>query len=1266
MARTAPVPNIPAIPGMCPGIAVLAGGAGSGGGSGKGAGTGGGGVGADGQGGAGQTSGDGRAAADACTREGDPVDVATGAVVHQNVDFELTGVWSFIWRRTYLSSRSVRNDAQLGHGWSHPYSQRLEVRRRRVLYIDHCGTEHVFPQVAPNTEYYQAFGRRLRNNGDGTYSLYTRDDGLLRDFVPSQSDNQVFVLRRARDERGNAVEVHHDEHDRITHFVDTVGRKIRVRYGENGCIIALDVARATSRTAWVSMVRYDYSDQRDLIAVIDPEGHAQHYGYDNHLLRSWTNRVAYTVYFLYDTSTKDARCIETWGQPDHGTDPAIAPGLPGIINTPDGGSKPVRGIHHRILAYDDDLTEAYDPRGAMARYVTNDLGVADQVVRPSGGVVSRTFDAKGNCTSLLNGVEALWQWEYDGVGRKVSETDPLGRVIHFRYAEHWMPTEIESPNGAVWRFAHNQFGDRIRSEGPYGEVTDYTFDERGLVVEIKRDGQTVTTSKRGWHAQSEVYRDTRGETQFEYDYWGRVVRVRTNGGAEVRYVYDDRGDLVSLTDPEGHTTRYEYDGESQLITVYGADGSVRRARYNGPGWLYEVTDARGLTKKLLYDYEGEIVQVNNERGESSAFDYDFDGQVVTERTFDGRTIDYLYDGAGQCIHTDADGEITTCTYDLAGNLLSIEHPDGTTTSYSYDELDFIVKATSPEVVTELERDLCGRVLCERTTCGGRSFEVDSTYHPRGYRLSRQVLGDKLEFERDDAGHVKATVYDGVRRQELHHDTMGRLIGFSYPSGLEAEFQWDGSGRLTHQSFTRPKGSRVIDEGLTEMAGRESFIERSYEYSPMRELATVHDVLSGQATKYDYDPYGQLTVRTTSQGQDRFWYDRTGNMGRDGQQAHRGPGDRLQSLGDIELSYDDGGRVVRRVEKSTSGPRTWGYGWGGNNELLKVELPEGGSVKYAYDGFGRRVRKTLSSGEEIFFMWDANSLAGEIRRDPAGVEQQLTYVWQEANPFICLAQKADGKWYDVVTTPNGTPTELVDDTGRLGWAAMLEAFGELQSENADQTQSPLRFPGQYADRETGLHYNRFRYYDPQLGRFLSPDPISVEGGLNLYAYARNPIGRADPLGWKDGAKLEAAMVAGGEPSKPAGFAAHHVIPECLYNADKYPQYQGLLGDNPHTADNGIYLPSNQDAHDTQWHSPDPPTPPAQTIHKGGHAGYQCHVKKQLNDILELPPCQRQPALVQLRTDLKGDLQDGNFSRTTSKGKNVNGLNKHGNVKPPPPS
>lgn len=126
------------------------------------------------------------------------------------------------------------------------------------------------------------------------------------------------------------------------------------------------------------------------------------------------------------------------------------------------------------------------------------------------------------------------------------------------------------------------------------------------------------------------------------------------------------------------------------------------------------------------------------------------------------------------------------------------------------------------------------------------------------------------------------------------------------------------------------------------------------------------------------------------------------------------------------------------------------------------------------------------------------------------DSKKTYIY-EPGTFKPLAQIQDGTIYHYHVDHLGTPKELTDREGRIVWKARYKTYGNLAIKEVEEVENNLRFQGQYHDAETGLHYNRFRYYHPDTGQFIHQDPIGLSGGMNRYQYAPNPVMWVDPLG-----------------------------------------------------------------------------------------------------------------------------------------------------------
>src|SRR5471030_2733095 len=254
------------------------------------------------------------------------------------------------------------------------------------------------------------------------------------------------------------------------------------------------------------------------------------------------------------------------------------------------------------------------------------------------------------------------------------------------------------------------------------------------------------------------------------------------------------------------------------------------------------------------------------------------------------------------------------------------------------------------------------------------------------------------------------------------------------------------------------------------------------------------------------------------------------------------GNRLLMQGDRHYDYDPFGNLIRE-RRGTGQKLVTEYRYDCQHRLIGVTPPDGRCVSYRYDAFGRRISKTVD-GKTTEFFWQGDHLVAESSR-----EHYRSYVY-EPGTFRPLAM-LDGEgprqacpfYYQLDHL--GTPQELTDYSGEIAWSARYTAYGQLAHLESDTRQTldqPLRFQGQYFDAETGLHYNRHRYYSPDLGRYLTPDPVKLAGGLNGYRYGVNPTGWVDPLGLNDcpgGVGCKGAL--GGDGELAGNFKIDEGIP-----------------------------------------------------------------------------------------------------------------------------
>ncbi|WP_211252060.1 RHS repeat domain-containing protein, partial [Vibrio rhizosphaerae] len=275
------------------------------------------------------------------------------------------------------------------------------------------------------------------------------------------------------------------------------------------------------------------------------------------------------------------------------------------------------------------------------------------------------------------------------------------------------------------------------------------------------------------------------------------------------------------------------------------------------------------------------------------------------------------------------------------------------------------------------------------------------------------------------------------------------------------------------------------------------------------LTQVEDNLRG-VTQYHYDPLDRLT-QVRGNISESFAHDPAGNLIQD--RLSNVSGNQLLFQGDCHYQYDEFGNLIQEA-RGTQQSLVTTYAYDCQHRLIRVEKPDGSSAEYRYDAFGRRIHKAVTdkTGQtrQTEFLWQGDKLLAE-----SGEHHYQTYLYEYGSfkPLALVtgegADNATPYFYHLDQI--GTPLEITDATGAVAWSVDYHSYGNVAYQRKAEIVSPLRFQGQYYDAETGLHYNRHRYYSPGTGRFITPDPIGLAGGLNNYQYVKNPTGWVDPLG-----------------------------------------------------------------------------------------------------------------------------------------------------------
>ena len=1055
-----------------------------------------------------------------CFLTGHPVDVMTGEVLTDAVDFELPGPIPIVFERNYYSRD--RYEGPLGPAWHHPldvsvnetykFQTVLKVRLPDGRESPHEGALGVGQSVWDPIDRYTL----LRTKKGYRLTFW---DGLSYHFERVAGAPVSHPLVKITDRCDNTVELRY-RHGRLAEVVDSIGRRLDFET-KNGRLSAVRLRLRDGDK--LDLVHYAYDAEGRLQAAYDPAGYAFEYAYKGGVMVKETNRNGLSFHFEYQWYDPDGWCTRTWG---------------------DGG------IYDRRLTYDEygHVTIVDDSRGGRTQYHGNPGGLVDRVIDPMGVETKYEWHREQyQKTAEIDGLGHRTEWAYDERGNMILQRDPLGQETRATYNELNVPVTRTDAGGGLWEHSYDSRGKLVRTVNPLGEVTRYKHDRRGNLVSIEDPQGRRTLLRYTERGELSDVTDAEGQTpRIDVDDRGLVVRQLDALGGESLIQRDACGRAVAMERPDGSVIRAAYDPEGNLIEHTDALGNITRLGYGGLNKLVERIDPAGGVVRYERDLEDDVIAVVNEAGERFELSRDVAGRVSKERGFDGRLVELRYDRSGRVNEVvNAQEKRTKIERDALGRVvkqivprkprLGDPLPDGEAYEYAYHALGGLVRAKNGACEVVIARDPLGRVVEERQAPLVPSTELNEieAMHAEatGAITAPPVLGDlrliTIESRYDASGDRVS------RRTSLDHETSydfdgnGDLIGVTFGTGaLWGSFDalsLGGAARAPWRAtFARDalgnESERRLPGGVTSRWERAAMgrprVQRiahneapmgavGYRWRSAEQLAGLIDTLAG-ATWFEHDARGHLVSAARPDGTVQHRApDAVGHVYRSADRADRvySPGGRLEAADGARYVHDADGQLI---EKVLPDGRSWKYTWDFAGQLVEVTRPDGQAVSFAYDALGRRVRKAFG-GKATRYVWDGNDLVHELVDEAEAV----TWVF-EPGTFAPLAKEVGGKRFGVVTDHLGAPRMMADEAGALAWKAQLDVYGVAQNDVA-KTSCPWRWPGQYEDEETGLYYNRFRYYDPAAGRYVSQDPIGLDGGLGLYGYVDDPLAWLDPYG-----------------------------------------------------------------------------------------------------------------------------------------------------------
>ncbi|MEV7710731.1 putative T7SS-secreted protein [Streptomyces sp. NPDC088270] len=1026
---------------------------------------------------------------------GDPVDVATGRMLLLQTDIVLPGSLPLVVERVFDSS--YRAGHWFGSGWSSTVDQRLEIDPEGVVFSCNEGSLLAYPHPAPGVPVMPTHGRRwpLDRVVDG-YTITDPETGHVRHFV-DQPNGELALLVQIDDRNGRWITFEYDESGAPTSIVHHGGYHLKLTTND-GRITALHLAGAAPDGTDQEILRYGYTNGH-LTEVTNSSGKPLRFGCDElGRITSWTDTNGSRYEYVYD---EHDRCVHQTGTNGH-----LEAHFTWDDTDPDTGLRMTSmtdGLGHTKRYVINDRSQVVaeiDALGAVTRFEYDRYHRLLSVTDPLGHITRSTYDEHGRLTSVIRPDGRELTADYNALGLPVRVKSADGTITRQTYDERGNRTSVTDPAGMTTRFTYNEAGHLTAVTEPLGHTTHIVWDRAGLPSVVTDPLGAVTRYKRDAFGCPVAITDPTGATiHLEWTVEGRLSRRTAPDGASEAWTYDGEGNCTGHTDPMGGVSRFEYTHFDLLAARTGADGMRHEFEHDTELRLTEVVNTQGLKWKYKYDAAGRLASETDFDGRTLTYTRDAMGRLVSRTNALGQTVRLERNELGQVLRKDAAGEVTTYIYDLTDQVAQATGPSGSTLTVLRDRFGRVREETVDGRLMTYCYDELGRRTGRRTPSGA---STTWSYDAAGRRTGMLASGWAIDFAYDEAGRE-----------------LTRRIGET----LTLEHTFDTLGRLTTQAMAGVDGSLVQ--------------QRAYTYRADGHLLSILDHLSG-SRRFDLDAIGRVTAVHAANWTETYAYDEANNQiqatwppGHPGQEAvgaRTYVGTRITRAGDVRYEHDTLGRItLRQKTRLSRKPDTWRYEWDAEDRLTSVVTPDGTRWRYTYDPLGRRTAKLRLAEdgetvvERVVFTWDETTLCEQTTMSTE-LPRPVTLTWdhQGLQPLaqrerITTAdvpqEQIDSRFFAIVTDLTGTPSELVDDEGRIAWRTQSTLWGMTTWAANSTTYTPLRFPGQYYDPETGLHYNYFRHYDPATARYLTSDPLGLEPSPNPVAYVLNPHAWVDPLG-----------------------------------------------------------------------------------------------------------------------------------------------------------
>lgn len=1010
----------------------------------------------------------------------------------------------------------------LGNEWSYGYDSNGQLNQKTepdggVVKIDYTDSAPA-PETAMNSA-----KEKLQEESSAVVS--TSNKG---------KDTKIARVGKVTDTKG-AVTIYNTQYNRTNKQYsiavnDSAGKKTNIVFNSKGKRLSTSVNDTTrerltrdTKNKQIKLVddrgfttTVQLDDRSNVTKVTRPDGLSESFQYNDTygVITQYTNAQGTVTNLQYDVKGNLVKAIEAVGKPEQRV----------ASWTYDNYGQPttvIIGEGNKVVT----LQQAFDQYGNITSFTDG-----------NGNTYQFTYDIQGQVTSVKNPLNNTWTTNYNLAGYPTQTTDPLNHITQYTTDYSGRITKVIDAIGNETNYTYqiDSNGWKIEQTNPLNQTFTYYYDSVGKPIKI--------VSPSGLEVQQSY--DAEGRPTSQVDTAGNSVAVEygqqgTNlSGLVVKALYPTYSETYKyntlglptaisqfLDTNNNLTTSVSYNELGLPISVTRPNNSVSLIEYNSFGQVTKLTDALAGDTTQTWDSLGQVTSLTDAKGNTYSFDYDNNGNLVRETKALGNIVEYTYDSANQLIEQkDVSNNITIYEYDAAGRKIKEtyaklgENTPSQIVDYLYNDADQLVEVIqSGDTHSKFEYtlDALGRTVKETIS----------------YGIGNNKITKELQYSYDIDGNLASVTYPDNTTNHYSYQN-GQLKEVLLANGERItwqQYQWQmptqinfpgATQTFTYDALQRPLTIRVKD------TNNNLLMNRAYSYDKVGNVTQL-DSENG-LNLYKYDLLDRLTLVNPSQPLQQkglpiesYSYDaidnRIGSSHQVGEWQYNS-NNQLTKWGEGDkqkiLTYTTNGNLATE----TNNEQTISYIYNTADRLTNIKEGDREIASYQYDPFGRRISKTINGGT-TYYIYTDEGLIAELNQHGTIT---VAYGWQpntvwgtsplwQAN--ITANQNLANINYNYLYTNHlGTPQLALNSRGQQTWKGVSEAFGKTQLDTTNQITMNLRFPGQYYDQEIGLHYNGFRNYNPNIGRYIQADPMGLTDGINIYGYGRiNPLLYIDPYG-----------------------------------------------------------------------------------------------------------------------------------------------------------